>query len=147
MKPSTLRSVLVAVFVFIGVFGIGFAVSSMLTPLPVPAAGGTCGPSTGSESPLEALVKPGSIGAGPEPPASNSAARTYWHAFVDECQTAADQRGLVSLAVFGVSAGIAALGLALVLRRPREHGGPVPGGSGPVAVDHFSGTAPPGVVI
>ena len=67
MKLSPVRILLVLLFVFIGCFGVAYAAAGMLTALPAPAIGGTCGPSTGSETALEALAEPGSIGAGPEP--------------------------------------------------------------------------------
>ena len=74
-----------------------------LLPLPAPAAGGTCGPGAGSESPAAAFFDPGSIGAGPRPTAA-SGQRPQWNAFVTECQGATDRRmgiagGLVLLAV------------------------------------------------
>jgi len=126
---SPTRIVLVLLFVFVGFFGAAFAVSGVLVPLPAPAAGGTCGPSTASESALAALRNPASIGAGPEPPASNTAALTQWQAFVHECQSSADQRALVSGAILVLSIAVAVVGPLLVLRRKRSPG-PSSEGSG-----------------
>ena len=119
MKLSPARVALVLLFVFIGCFGTAYAAAGMLTALPAPAVGGTCGPSTGSETALEALARPGSIGAGPEPPVSNTTAHHQWQTFIQQCQSLADRRGLASLAVFVISVAVAAIGLTWVLRRPR----------------------------
>ena len=119
MKQSPARLALVLLFIFIGCFGAAYAAAGMLTALPPPAVGGTCGPSTGSETALEALAQPGSIGAGPEPPASNATAHHQWETFIQQCQSLADRRGLASLAVFVLSLAVAAIGLIWVLRRPR----------------------------
>lgn len=120
MKQSPARVALVLLFLFIGCFGVAYAAAGMLTALPAPAVGGTCGPSTGSETALEALAEPGSIGAGPEPPASNATAHHQWQTFIQQCQSLADRRGLASLAVFVLSLAVAAIGLIWVLRRPRS---------------------------
>ncbi len=119
MKQSPARIALVLLFVFIGCFGTAYAAAGMLTALPAPAVGGTCGPSTGSETALEALAEPGSIGAGPEPPASNATGHQQWKTFTQQCQSLADRRGLASLAIFVISIAVASIGLILVLRRPR----------------------------
>ena len=137
MKPSALRSVLVVGFVFVGFFGAAFAVSGILVPLPAPAAGGTCGPGAASESALSALTDPSSIGAGPEPSAANTAAHAQWSAFVDQCQSAADQRGFATAAILALSVAVG-IGVPLLLLRRRTgsgtdglarfgHGGSVPG--------------------
>ena len=102
MKLSPVRILLVLLFVFIGCFGVAYAAAGMLTALPAPAIGGTCGPSTGSETALEALAKPSSIGAGPEPSTSNTTGHHQWETFVQQCQSLADRRGLASLAVLVV---------------------------------------------
>ena len=120
MKLSPVRILLVLLFVFIGCFGVAFAAAGMLTALPAPAIGGTCGPSTGSETALEALAEPSSIGAGPEPSTSNTTGHHQWETFVQQCQTLADRRGLASLAVLVVSLAIAAIGLIWVLRKPKH---------------------------
>jgi hypothetical protein len=122
MKPSPLRTLLILIFVFIGCFGTAYAAAGMLTALPAPAIGGTCGPSTGSETALEALAEPGSIGAGPQPSTSNTAGYRQWETFVHECQSLADHRGVTSLVVFVGSLVVAGVGLIWVLRRPRRHG-------------------------
>ncbi len=127
MTLSPTRIVLVLLFVFVGFFGAAFAVSGVLVPLPAPAAGGTCGPSTASESAMAALSNPASIGAGPEPSASNTAAHTQWQAFVNECQSSADRRALVSGAILVLSVAVAVVGPLLVLRRKRSPG---PGSEG-----------------
>jgi len=123
MKHSPARVALILLFVFIGCFGTAFAAAGMLTALPAPAVGGTCGPSTASETALEALAKPGSIGAGPRPPTSNAAAYHQWSTFVQQCQDLADRRGLASLAIFVLSIAVAAVGLLWVLRKPRGDDG------------------------
>jgi hypothetical protein len=106
--------------VCVGVFGAAFAVTGALAALPAPAGGGTCGPGSGSEAAIEAIIHPGSIGAGPEPAASNTTGRQSWLAFVDECQSAADDRGITIL-VIGVGAILVAiLGLVLVIRSRRQ---------------------------
>ena len=106
--------------VCVGVFGAAFAVTGALAALPPPAVGGTCGPGHGSEAAIKAIFLPGSIGAGPEPAASNISGRQSWLAFVDECQSAADHRG-VTILVIGVAAiGVAVLGLVLVFRSRRQ---------------------------
>ena len=106
-------------FIFIGCFGVAFAAAGMLTPLPAPAAGGTCGPSTGSEAAIEALVEPGSIGAGPRPSAANPSGRQQWQTFVDQCQSLADRRGIASLAILVGSLAVSIIGLVWVARRSR----------------------------
>ena len=123
MKQSPARVALVLLFVFIGCFGTAYAAAGMLTALPAPAVGGTCGPSTGSETALEALAEPGSIGAGPQPPASNVTAHHQWTTFVQQCQSLADRRGLASLAILVISLAVAAVGLIWVLRKPRQDDG------------------------
>lgn len=123
MKLSPVRILLVLLFVFIGCFGVAYAAAGMLTALPAPAIGGTCGPSTGSETAFEALAKPSSIGAGPEPSTTNTAGHRQWETFVHQCQTLADRRGLASLAVLVVSLAVAAIGLIWVLRKPKSDGG------------------------
>lgn len=121
MKQSPTRVVLIILFVFLGCFGVAYAAAGMLTALPAPAIGGTCGPSTGSETALEALARPGSIGAGPEPPASNVTAHHQWSTFIQQCQDLADHRGLASAAIFVISIVVAGVGLFWVLRK-REDG-------------------------
>ena len=120
MKQTPARLALVLLFIFIGCFGVAYAAAGMLTALPAPAIGGTCGPSTASETALEALARPGSIGAGPEPPASNATAHHQWQTFIQQCQSLADRRGLASLAVLVLSLAVAATGLIWVLRQRRK---------------------------
>ena len=103
--------------VFLGVLGAAFAVTGLLIGLPAPSAGGTCGPGQGSEAAIIAFFDPVTIGAGPEPPASNPTARAQWSAFVDQCQTAADDRALTAFPVFVVSVGIAVVGFLAYRRR------------------------------
>ncbi len=122
MTLSPTRIVLVLLFVFLGFFGAAFAVSGVLVPLPAPAAGGTCGPTTASESALAALSDPASIGAGPQPPASNTVAHAQWQAFVSQCQSSADQRALAAGAILVLSVAVAVVGPMLVLRRKRSRG-------------------------
>ncbi len=122
MTLSPTRIVLVLLFVFVGFFGVAFAISGVLVALPAPAAGGTCGPSTASESAMAALTNPSSIGAGPEPSASNTAAHAQWQEFVNECQSSADQRALATGAILVLSVAVAVVGPLLVLRRKRSAG-------------------------
>jgi hypothetical protein len=124
MKQSPARVALILLFIFIGCFGTAFAAAGMLTALPAPAVGGTCGPSTASETALEALAEPGSIGAGPKPPVSNVTAHRQWTTFVQQCQDLADRRGLASLAILVISLAVSAIGLIWVLRKPRHADGP-----------------------
>jgi hypothetical protein len=121
MKQSPTRVLLTILFVFLGCFGVAYGASGMLTALPAPAIGGTCGPSTASETALEALTQPGSIGAGPQPPTSNVAAHHQWQTFIKQCQDLADRRGLASLAIIVISISVTGVGLFWVLRK--RHGG------------------------
>jgi len=105
------------ILIFVGLFGVAVAVTALWSELPAPAAGGTCGPGRGSETAIEALVNPGSIGAGAEPPTSRAAARIQWNQFVDQCQSATDDRALLAFPVLVVSAGIAVMGFVLLRRR------------------------------
>lgn len=106
-------------FALVGLFGVGLAISGLLVALPAPAAGGTCGPGKASEAPIAALVDPISIGAGPEPPVTDTAARADWDAFVNECQTSADDRGLAALAILVLSFFVGVVG-PMVWRRTRR---------------------------
>jgi hypothetical protein len=107
-------------FLFLGLFGAGLAISGVFIALPPPAAGGTCGPGQASEAPIAALINPKSIGAGPRPAASNATGVAEWNAFVSECQSSADDRGLAALAILVVSALVAIGGPIIVLRRMRK---------------------------
>lgn len=120
MDRISSRQVVRMALVFLGLFGVGLAISGLLIALPVPAAGGTCGPGKASEAPIVALFDPVSIGAGQEPPATEAANRANWVAFVSECQTAADNRGLAALAILAVSAGVALVLPLLIFRRKRK---------------------------
>ena len=121
MKHSPTRVLLIILFVFLGCFGVAYGASGMLTALPAPAIGGTCGPSTASETALQALAEPGSIGAGVQPPKSNVTAHRQWQTFSQQCQDLADRRGLASLAIIVVSSLVAGVGLFLVLRRRNDN--------------------------
>lgn len=128
--PSALRVVLVC----LGGFGIALAVTAMMISLPNPAAGGTCGPGRGAEAAAVAFFDPVTIGAGPEPAASHAAERNQWHAFVDECQSAADDRIAVALPLLVVSLGLVLLGLLMgrrARRRRRALSAAVPGTPAP----------------
>ncbi len=114
--------------------GVGFlaaAVTVALSALPVPAAGGTCGPSTSSESALAAFVNPASIGAGPEPSAA-SGGRSQWVAFVQECQSSTDTRMAQAGTTF-VAGLVLGLGLPWMARRRQVTAAPddAPGGPPP----------------
>jgi hypothetical protein len=103
-------------FVFVGLFGVAFAISGLLVALPRPAVGGSCGPGTTSEPAIVALFDPGSIGAGPEPPATNATDRADWMAFVGECQASADSRVLATFFILAISVGVALAGTGLVVK-------------------------------
>jgi len=120
MKHSPLHLGVTLMFVFIGVFGAAFALSGVLVALPAPAAGGTCGPGKGSEAPIVAFFDPVSIGAGPEPAASNSAARADWVAFVSECQTSADNRTTAAAVILVLSLAAAVVVPMVMRRRSRK---------------------------
>jgi hypothetical protein len=109
-------------FAFVGLLGATFAITGVLVALPPPAARGTCGPGLYSETPIEALFNPGSIGAGPEPPASSAEARYQWSAFVSECQASADGRVLAGFAILVASIAIGVFGPMVVLRRKQKTG-------------------------
>ncbi len=97
------------------------AATIALVPLPAPAAGGTCGPSSGSESAIAAFFDPISIGAGPEPSVA-SGGRPQWQAFVDECQASTNSR-IIQSGVIVVGALLAGLALPWAVRRfsRKEH--------------------------
>jgi hypothetical protein len=120
MKQRSEVSWAALVLIFVGLFGVAVALTALWSELPAPAAGGTCGPGRGSETAIEALVDPGSIGAGTEPPATRAAARAQWNQFVDECQSATNNRALLAIPVLVVSAGIAVVGFVLLRRRGRR---------------------------
>ena len=127
-----MRQLLVLLVLVVSCFGMAFGAAGMLTALPAPAVGGTCGPSTASETALQALVDPSSIGAGPEPRAG-TAAHQQWQAFVNQCQTLADRRGLASAAIFIGSPAVGAICLLALLRRrpaPPDQDSPVDAGAG-----------------
>src|SRR5580704_970822 len=111
------------VLVILGLFGAAFAITGLLVALPSPAVGGTCGPGKGSEAAIVALFDPITIGAGPEPAATDAAARAQWSAFIHECQTAADNRALAAFPILVVSAGVAVIGAVVVGRRARHRVG------------------------
>jgi hypothetical protein len=122
MKHSPTRVLLIILFVFLGCFGVAYGAAGMLTALPAPAIGGTCGPSTASETAFQALAEPGSIGAGPQPPKSNVTAHQQWQTFIQQCQDLADRRGLASLAIVVFSISVAGVGLFWVLRKRQSDG-------------------------
>jgi hypothetical protein len=106
----------------VGLFGVALAISGLLTGLPGPAVGGTCGPGLGSEPAIVAIFDPVTIGAGPEPAATNAAARSQWTSFVQECQSSADDRALATFPILVVSAGVIVLGFLLFRRRSPSRG-------------------------
>jgi hypothetical protein len=130
---------------FVGLFGATVAVSGLWAPLPAPKAGGTCGPGLGSEAAIAAMVNPGSIGAGAEPPTTRAAARANWRQFVNECQTATNQRALVTIPVLVVSLILGVAGLMLLWRRFARPDRPVPPAESrwPRADDTAPGPPPP----
>jgi hypothetical protein len=120
---------------------LGAAATIVLVALPAPAAGGTCGPSSSSESALEAFFNPGSIGAGREPSVS-SGQRPQWQAFVNECQSSTTTRVGTAGAIL-VGALLLGLGVPWVVRRfTRDealgHGGLPPSGWYPDPTDPAS---------
>jgi hypothetical protein len=115
------------IFVCLGLFGATFAMTGLLVALPRPLAGGTCGPGQGSEAAIVALFDPITIGAGPEPAATDATGRAQWSAFVHQCQTAADDRALAAFPILIVSAGVAVIGPLVVRRRARGRVNPTPG--------------------
>lgn len=117
MKQRSEVSWAALILVFVGLFGVALALTALWSELPPPAAGGTCGPGRGSETAIEALVNPGSIGAGAEPAATHAAARADWTQFVHECQSATNNRALVAFPTLVISAGIAVVGFVLLRRR------------------------------
>ena len=127
MKYSPTRVLLIILFVFLGCFGIAYGASGMLTAMPAPAIGGTCGPSTASETALQALAEPDSIGAGPQPLKSNVTAHRQWQTFIQQCQDLADRRGLASLAIVVASISVAGVGLFWVLRKRHNEDGEATG--------------------
>jgi hypothetical protein len=126
MNPRSRTGWIAIVLVFLGVFGAAVGVTGLVVGLPAPAAGGTCGPGTGSEAAIVALFDPITIGAGPEPPATDAAGRAQWSAFVNQCQTAANNRAFVAFPTLVVSAGIAILGYLVFRRRSRHPVDPHP---------------------
>jgi hypothetical protein len=116
MQQSPFRLGVRLAFAAIGLFGVVFAITGILFVLPAPAAGGTCGPGRASEAPIIAVVDPGSIGAGKEPPASDASSHNQWLAFVGECQSPADGRLLAAIGLIVLSVGFALLGPKLILR-------------------------------
>jgi hypothetical protein len=108
------------VLVCLGLFGVAFSVSGLLSPLQPPSLNGTCGPGQGSEAAIVAIFDPITIGAGPEPPANQPQNRARWSTFVHACQTSSDQRAAVTLPVVVVSAGLAVFGSVLLWRRSRR---------------------------
>jgi hypothetical protein len=99
----------------LAVVGVAIALTAVLTSLPPPPVGGTCGPGRGAESAIAAFFDPGSIGAGREP-VGNSVAHLQWYAFVGQCQAATNSRMMIGLAVFALALLIALAGF-LILRR------------------------------
>lgn len=109
-------------FVFLGIFGIAFAVTGLMAALPRPAVGGTCGPGKSSEASIVAFFDPATIGAGREPATTHATDRADWLAFVGECQASADSRVLATFAIIVISVGIALAGTVLVRRGFRHPG-------------------------
>jgi hypothetical protein len=120
MADSWPRAWISVALVGAGAFAAAFAVTGALAALPAPAVGGTCGPTSASESAIKAILHPGSIGAGPEPAAANIAARQSWQAFVDECQGAANHRGIIVLVIGVAAIGLVTAGLVLMVRSRRR---------------------------
>jgi hypothetical protein len=120
LRPSSGKWWIGLALIAIGLFGTAFAVAGLLAALPLPAAGGTCGPGQGSEAAVLAMVNPHSIGAGAEPPATDRAARVQWSAFVHDCQAAADHRAYVVLPILVASLVVVVFAAVLLRRRGRR---------------------------
>ena len=139
------------VLVCLGLFGAAFAIAGLLTALPPPAVGGTCGPGQGSEAAIVALLDPVTIGAGPEPAASDVTGRAQWSEFVSECQRATDDRALAAFPILIVSAGVAILGPLVVWRRARSRSGSTAestvGGWSPLELEAPSAGHPPSALL
>ena len=116
MKSGSTRWWVTVVLVSLGLFGVAFAVTGLLVGLPAPAAGGTCGPGRGSEAAIVAFFDPITIGAGTEPPSTDAAAHADWVAFVQECQTAADDRAGAAFPILVISVGLVVIGAVLARR-------------------------------
>jgi hypothetical protein len=107
-------------FVFLGLFGLAFAITGLLVALPKPAVGGTCGPGKSSESSIVAFFDPGTIGAGAEPATTHATDRADWMAFVGECQASTDGRVLATFAIMVAALAVGLAGSALLF--PRNYG-------------------------
>jgi hypothetical protein len=126
MEPARRMAFRLAL-VFLGLFGVAFAITGLVVALPTPAVGGTCGPGKSSESSIVAFFDPGSIGAGAEPAATPATDRADWLAFVGECQASADGRVLATFAILVVALVAALAGVALLLFRiPERRTSPQP---------------------
>jgi hypothetical protein len=119
VKKFSLQQWMKLLFVVAGLFGIAFAVAGLVVPLPNPAVGGTCGPGVAAEAPIAAVLNPGSIGAGPEPAATDVEGHQQWLAFIGECQATADGRTLAAVLIVLGSAGLVVGGPKLVDRTSR----------------------------
>jgi hypothetical protein len=107
------------IFVFLGLFGVAFAITGVLVALPKPAVQGTCGPGRSSEPAIVAFFDPGSIGAGREPATTQATDRADWMAFVGECQASTDSRVLATFAILVLSVAVGVAGTAWVRRGNR----------------------------
>jgi hypothetical protein len=126
MEPARRMAFRLAL-VFLGLFGVAFAITGLVVALPTPAVGGTCGPGKSSESSIVAFFDPSSIGAGAEPAATHATDRADWLAFVGECQASADGRVLATFAILVVALVAALAGVALLLFRiPERRTSPQP---------------------
>ncbi len=116
MAHSGPRAWIGVALVCVGAFAAAFAVTGALAALPPPAVGGTCGPGQGSEAAIKAIFNPGSIGAGAEPPSADVTAHHAWLVFVNECQGAANHRGIIVLVIAVAAILLITAGLVLLVR-------------------------------
>lgn len=107
----------------LAVLALAGAIVIVVLPLPKPAAGGTCGPGSGSESAIVAFFDPVSIGAGSASSATTTEEALDRLAFIGECQSASNGRMVDALALV-ILAGLFALALPPVVRRAWQHEAP-----------------------
>jgi hypothetical protein len=110
------------------------AIVIVVLPLPKPAAGGTCGPGTGSESAIEAFFNPVSIGAGSKSTAAGVEGELEnldRLAFIGECQASTDGRMVDALALLIVAGFFALVAPPLVRRAWHEPLAATTGGATP----------------
>jgi len=127
----TLRLVCAA----LAVLAVAGALVIVFLPPPRPAAGGTCGPSRGSESAMEAFFDPVSIGAGTKVSGSGIEVEVEnldRLAFIGECQSSTNARMVDALALL-IVAGFFALVVPPAVRRAWGEHAPATASAGAAA--------------